>query len=117
MLHGRWCPQTSAGVWHRARSQQRPEDHDGGALASEAGDMWENVQVFFFLHVFSIPPTSEESALDGAEQVAPPGVVHIDAAAPWRSEARHADSVIIVLLVPAPTPNCLFYSVSCRFSQ
>ena len=32
------------------------------------------------------PSTGEESALDGAEQAAPPGVVHVDAAAPWRSE-------------------------------
>ena len=31
-------------------------------------------------------PTGEESTLDGAEQAAPPGVVHVDAAAPWRSE-------------------------------
>ena len=27
--------ETSAGVWHRARPQQRPEVHEGGALASE----------------------------------------------------------------------------------
>ena len=30
--------------------------------------------------------TGKESALDGAEQAAPPGVVHVDAGAPWRSE-------------------------------
>ena len=36
--------------------------------------------------MFFLPPTGEESALDGAEQAAPPGVVHVDAAAPWRSE-------------------------------
>ena len=34
----------SAGVWHRARPQQRPEPDDGGTLASEAGDLWVNVQ-------------------------------------------------------------------------
>ena len=36
--------------------------------------------------MFFIPPTSEESALDGAEQAAAPGVVHTDVGAPWRSE-------------------------------
>ena len=36
--------------------------------------------------MFFWPSTSEEPALDGAEQAAPPGVVHVDAAAPWRSE-------------------------------
>ena len=33
-------------------------------------------------YMFFIPPTGEESALDSAEQAAPPGVVHVDAAAP-----------------------------------
>ena len=32
------------------------------------------------------PSTGKESALDGAEQAAPPGVVRVDAGAPWRSE-------------------------------
>ena len=36
----RQCPQTCAGVWHRARPQQRPGVHEGGALTTEAGDMW-----------------------------------------------------------------------------
>ena len=35
---------------------------------------------------FFIPSTGEESALDGAEQAAPPGVVHVDAAAARRDE-------------------------------
>ena len=41
-----------------------------------------------FLLPFSFcgPPTGEESAPDGAEQAAPPGVVHINAAAAWRGE-------------------------------
>ena len=29
MLHGRWCPQMCAGVWHRARPQQRPRVDEG----------------------------------------------------------------------------------------
>ena len=71
--------------------------------------------------------TSEESALDGAEQAAPPGVVHVDAAATLAKRrgcrehlarhTRHADSVVIVLLVPSRTSNCLFYSVSFVFSH
>ena len=84
MLHGRWCPQTSAGVWHRARPQQRPEAHDGGALATKQVICGKMCRVLFYMLL--IPPTGEESALDGAEQAAPPGVVHVDAAAPWRSE-------------------------------
>ena len=79
MLHSRKCPQTSAGVWHRARPQERPEVHEGGALASEAGAVWVNMQALFFT-CFSVLPQ------DGAVQAAPPGVVHVDVAAPWRSE-------------------------------
>ena len=40
MLHSRHCSQTSPGIWHRAHPSQRPGVHEGGALASEAGDMW-----------------------------------------------------------------------------
>ena len=65
------------------RGRSSVEAHDGGALASGASDMWVKVQGPL-LHVF-LPPTGEESALDGAEQAAP-GVVQVDAAAPWRSE-------------------------------
>ena len=42
MLFGRHCSKTSAGIWHRAQPSQRPEAHEGGALASEAVDMWDN---------------------------------------------------------------------------
>ena len=40
VLFSRLCSQTGAGVWYRAQPPQRPEAHDGGALASEAGVMW-----------------------------------------------------------------------------
>ena len=61
MLHGRWCPQTFAGVWHRARPQQRPEPDDGGAPASEACDTWVNVQGPL-LHVFFLPQVMNQHA-------------------------------------------------------
>ena len=61
MLHGRWCPQTSAGVWHRARPQQRPEPDDGGAPDSDACDTWVNVQGPL-LHVFFLPQVKNQHA-------------------------------------------------------
>ena len=48
VLFSRQCSQTSAGVWQRAQPPQRPEAHDSGALAREAGDMCRN-------HYFSLP--------------------------------------------------------------
>ena len=42
VLFCRKCSQTSAGVWHRARPLLRSRVHGGGALASEASDMWDN---------------------------------------------------------------------------
>ena len=47
VLHNRQCLQTYAGVWNRAQPPQRPELRVGGALASEAGDMW--VRTAFFV--------------------------------------------------------------------
>ena len=44
------------------------------------------ILVFLCLSYFFGPPTGEESALDGAEQAAAPGVVHIGVAVPWQSE-------------------------------
>ena len=79
MLNSHQCPQTSAAIWHGARSQHHPEAHEGGALSSEA---WLHLITCFFCG----PPTGEASAPDGVEQVAPPGVVHIDVALAWRSE-------------------------------
>ena len=78
VLCSRQFSQTSAGVWHPAHPQQRPGVHEG-ALASEAGDMCRNP-------CFPLPVFFEESAPDGAEQAAAPGVVHIDVGAPWRDE-------------------------------
>ena len=53
MLHSRQCSLTSASIWHRAQPQQHLEAHEGGALASEAGDRWEScgflVSVLFFV--------------------------------------------------------------------
>ena len=73
------CSQTSAGIWHRARAQQRPGVHESGAVAREhAGPSF----TFFFCR----PPAGEESAPDDADHAAPPGVVHINVAAAWRSE-------------------------------
>ena len=43
--------------------------------------MWDN-PCFSLPFLFCGPPTSEESAPDGAEQAAPRGVVHIDVGAP-----------------------------------
>ena len=80
VLFSRQCSQTSAGIWYRAQPPQRPEADDGGALAGEAGDMCRN-PCFSLPVLFCGPPTGEESAPDGAEQAAAPGVVHIDAAA------------------------------------
>ena len=85
VLISRQFSQTSAGLWHRAQPQQRPEADEGGALASEAGEMYRN-PCFLLPFSFCGPPTGEESAPDGAEQAAPPGVVHINAAAAWRGE-------------------------------
>ena len=55
------------------------------------------VEILVFLchsYLFG-PPSGEASALDGAEQAAAPGEVHIDVAAPWRSEAA-AFGVLLV---------------------
>ena len=88
-----------------ARSQQRPGVHEGRALASEAGDMWVNMQgprSHFFIWL----PTGEESALDGAEQAAALRVVHIDVGAAWRSEEAafgdHSCKTRIFLAVSTP---------------
>ena len=72
VLFSHQCSQTSAGVWHRARQQRHPEADDGGALAREVGDMWDN-PCLSLPFLFCGPPTSEESAPDGAEQAAAPG--------------------------------------------
>ena len=42
MLYGHHCSKTSASIWHGPRRKQRPEAHEVGALASEAGDVWES---------------------------------------------------------------------------
>ena len=73
----------SADIWHGVRPQQRPEAHDGGALASEAGDMWESCGCSSS-HSCSVALPQVKP--DGVEQAAPPGVVHIDVAPAWRSE-------------------------------
>ena len=52
MLFSRQCSQTSAGVWHRARPQQRPGVHEGGPLAGEAGDTCRNP--FFLCHSYFV---------------------------------------------------------------
>ena len=57
------------GVWHRARVQLRPGVHDGGALASEAGDMCRN-PCFLCRSYFVVLPQVKKSAPDGAEQAA-----------------------------------------------
>ena len=44
------------------------------------------ILVFLCHSVFFGPPAGEESALDGAEQAAPPRVVHVDAGAARRGE-------------------------------
>ena len=63
-----------------------PEAHESGALASEAGEVWvEHVALLCSLHI-SATLLREESVLDGAEQAAPPGVVHIDAGTARRHE-------------------------------
>ena len=49
MLHSRPCSQISAGIWHRARPQQRPEAHEGEALARSVGELW-----LFFLHSYFV---------------------------------------------------------------
>ena len=86
VLFSRQCSQTSAGGWHRAQPQHNPRVHEGGALASEAGDMCRN-PCFPSSVLFCDSPSGEESAPDGAEQAAAPGVVgHIVVAAPWRGE-------------------------------
>ena len=84
VLFSRQCSQTSAGVWHRAQPPQRPEVHDGRALASEAGV----ICVAFLLYVLILVALLQvkNQHRDGAEQAAAPGVVHIDVAAAWRSE-------------------------------
>ena len=84
-VHSRQCLQTSAGVWNRAQPPQRPGLRVGGALASEAGDMWVRT-AFFVLPSHFRHPADEESAPNGAEQAAPPGVVLVDAATARRDE-------------------------------
>ena len=73
----RQSSQTSAGVWYRARPQQRPEADDGGTLASKAGDMCRN-PCFSLPFLFCGPPSGEESAPDSTEQAAAPGVMYIE---------------------------------------
>ena len=85
MLYGRHCSKTFAGIWHRAQPPPRSEAREGGALASEAGDTLANMVLCIFFDI-SATLVCEESALDGAEQAAPPGVVHIDVAEARRSE-------------------------------
>ena len=48
--------------------------------------MWESCDSSSLHSYFGALPTGEESAPDDVEQAAPPGVVHIDVAAAWRSE-------------------------------
>ena len=68
----------------------RTSAHEGGALASEACDLWESCG-FSSLHILMLwPSTGEASAPDGVEQAVPPGVVHIDVAAAWRSKRAHS---------------------------
>ena len=47
VLYSRQCSPTSAGIRHQARQQQRPEVHEGRALASEASDTWETCHYYF----------------------------------------------------------------------
>ena len=63
-VQSRQCSQTSAGIWLRSSADV----------------------VAFFIFLFCGPPIGEESAFDGAEKAAPSEVVHIDAAAAWRSD-------------------------------
>ena len=84
MLCSRQCSQTSAGIWHGPRPQQRPEAHEGGALASETGDMWVTIVICPFTFTLEATCLGEESAPDGVQQATPPGLVHIDVAAAWR---------------------------------
>ena len=95
-------------------------------MASEAGDMWVNVQGSL-VHVFLPIPQVKNQHLDGAEQAAPPGVVHVDVAAPCGSEEA-AGSIsqdtqdtqiqwsLFSWFQVAPQ-TVFFFSVSCGFSQ
>ena len=94
VLHSCQCSQTSAGVWHRAQPPQRPGLRVGGALASEAGDVWVRTAFFFFCIAFTFPP-----------------LLQVKNQRRWGDEeavgsllTRHtflADSVVIFLFVPS----------------
>ena len=68
--------------------------------------------------------SGEESAPDGAEQAAAPGVVHIDVGAPWRSEeaefrtshARHTFLAVSAVLCRAVSRNTIEVSFFFEFS-
>ena len=113
-----------AGVWHRARPQQRPE--------SMKAEHWPAKQVicvenpcFSLPVVFCGPPAGEESAPDGAEQAAPPGVgAHRCCSGLARRRGRIRCAYLakthisrsfhaILLVVPSHFANDL-YAVLCR---
>ena len=69
-----------------------------------------NADLFSHHHI-SVSLVRKESALDGAEQAAPPGVVHIDVAAGWRSEEAAFNNLSSVTHIyfsefPHHSPRC-----------
>ena len=74
------CPVASVRRRLQASGIERPQQRPGV-------DMWVAL-VLCSIYYFHILTTlvGEESTLDGAQQAAPPGVVHIGVGAAWRSE-------------------------------
>ena len=86
MLRSRQSSQTSAGVWHRAQPPQRPEAHDGGALASEAGYMWESCGFSSLHSCFVALPQVKSQHLTAPSKRRRLEWLHIVVGAPWLDE-------------------------------
>ena len=85
MLHGRHCSKTSAGIWHPAQPLQRPEAHEGGALASEASDMWDNPCSLSHSYFVALPQVKNQH-LTAPNKRRRLEWRHINVAVAWRDE-------------------------------
>ena len=100
----------NADCWHHRRHTMLHRsplfaDRCGGALASEADDLWERCGLPLYILVL-VTLVGEESELDGAEQAVPLGVVHVDASAGWRSEGFSCRTHTPVA-VSVPSRSCV----------
>ena len=123
VLFSRQCSQTTAVVWHRRRSQQRSGVHEGGALASEAGGVWVNMQGPL-LHLFMGLPQVENQHLTAPNMRRRLEWCTSILQRPGEAKKRHLgccsfeahisrSAQVIFLFVPSHTPHDV-HTVLCR---